>query len=154
MKLELLEIGATSEWRKTVTETDIVLYAGITGDFNPAHMDAAAAAEGPYGGRIAHGMLTAGFISAAMAHGVPGPGSVYLSQSLKFLHPVRAGDTITARVEVLELKPRTRRVRLRTVCTNQDGKAVLDGEAMVLVPAAPASAAPASAAPASADSAD
>lgn len=135
MQLETLEVGAASEWRKTVTETDIVLYAGITGDFNPAHMDAEAAAAGPFGGRIAHGMLTAGFISAAMAHGVPGPGSVYLSQSLRFLHPVRAGDTITARVEVLELKPRTRRVRLRTQCTNQSGTVVLDGEAMVLVPA-------------------
>ena len=135
MQLETMEVGAASEWRKTVTETDIVLYAGITGDFNPAHMDAEAAASGPFGGRIAHGMLTAGFISAAMAHGVPGPGSVYLSQSLRFLHPVRAGDTITARVEVLELKPRTRRVRLRTQCTNQSGTVVLDGEAMVLVPA-------------------
>ncbi len=139
MDLDTLAIGATSEWRKTVTETDVILYAGITGDFNPVHVDAVAAAASQFGGRIAHGMLTAGFISAAIAHGVPGPGSVYLSQSLAFRHPVRIGDTVTARVEVVEIKARTRRVRLSTVCRNQDGKVVLDGEAVVLVPSAPSS---------------
>lgn len=133
MELESLEIGASSEWSKTVTETDVVLYAGITGDFNPMHMNAVAASTSTFGGRIAHGMLSAGFISAAIAHGVPGPGAVYLSQSLAFRHPVRIGDTVTARVEVLEVKPRTRRVRLATVCRNQDGTIVIAGEAMVLM---------------------
>lgn len=133
MELESLEIGASSEWSKTVTETDVVLYAGITGDFNPMHMNAVTASTSTFGGRIAHGMLSAGFISAAIAHGVPGPGAVYLSQSLAFRHPVRIGDTVTARVEVLEVKPRTRRVRLATVCRNQDGTIVIAGEAMVLM---------------------
>ncbi len=138
MEFDRLAPGDASEFRRTVTETDVELYAGITGDFNPVHMDAVAAASGPFGGRIAHGMLTAGLISAAMANGVPGPGCVYLSQSLAFKLPVRIGDTIVARVEVLEVKPRTRRVRLATVCRNQDGAVVLEGEAMVLVPAPPA----------------
>lgn len=143
MDFDQITVGRTAEWCKTITEADILQYAGITGDFNPVHVDAEAAAQGPYGGRIAHGMLTAGLISAAMANGVPGPGAVYLSQSLTFKLPVRLGDTITAEVEVLEVKPRTRRVRLATRCRNQDGALVLDGEAMVLLPA---SAAPAEAA--------
>ena len=134
MEFESLVVGAASEWSRTITETDVVLYAGITGDFNPVHMNAVHAAAGPFGGRIAHGMLTAGLISAAMAQGVPGPGAVYLSQSLSFRQPVRIGDTITARVEVLEVKPRTRRLRLSTSCRNQEGVVVLDGEAMVLLP--------------------
>lgn len=133
MELEALEIGASSEWSKTVTETDVVLYAGITGDFNPMHVNAVEAAKSSFGGRIAHGMLSAGFISAAIAHGVPGPGAVYLSQSLAFRHPVRVGDTVTARVEVLEVKPRTRRVRLATIVRNQEGTIVIAGEAMVLM---------------------
>jgi 3-hydroxybutyryl-CoA dehydratase len=151
---ERITIGLTSEWRKTVTETDVVLYAGITGDFNPVHVDAIAAAAGPFGGRIAHGMLTAGFISAAMANGVPGPGAVYLSQALAFRLPVHIGDTVTARVTVVEIKARTRRVRLATQCLNQRGEVVLDGEAMVLLPApASADAPPAGAADAAPDEA-
>ncbi len=142
-EFEALSVGTVSEWRKTVTETDVVLYAGITGDFNPVHIDAVAAANSTFGGRIAHGMLTAGFISAAIANGSPGPGAIYLSQSLAFRHPVRIGDTITAQVEIVEIKARTRRVRLNTVCRNQDGTVVLDGEALVLVPA-PASSLPTS----------
>lgn len=148
MDFDQITVGRTAEWRRTITEADIMQYASITGDFNPVHVDAVAAAQGPYGGRIAHGLLTAGLISAAMANGVPGPGAVYLSQSLTFKLPVRLGDTITAEVEVLEVKPRTRRVRLATRCRNQDGVLVLDGEAMVLLPApaAPAEAARAEAA--------
>lgn len=129
-----LAVGQSATMAKTVTEADIVLFAGVTGDFNPVHVDAVAAAASSFGGRIAHGMLSAGFISATIAMRLPGPGTIYLSQSLRFTAPVRAGDTITARVEVLELVPKRRRVRLATVCTNQDGVAVLDGEAVVMVP--------------------
>lgn len=135
MDFETIIVGQTASWTKTITETDVLQYAEITGDANPVHVDAAAAARGPYGERIVHGMLSAGLISAAMANGVPGPGAVYLSQSLQFKLPVRLGETITAEVEVLEVKPRTRRVRLATRCRNASGALVLDGEAMVLLPA-------------------
>jgi 3-hydroxybutyryl-CoA dehydratase len=134
MRFEELEVGQAAEWSKTVTETDVVLYAGITGDLNPAHVDQVAAERGMFGGRIAHGMLSAGFISAVLAMRLPGPGTVYLSQSLRFLRPVRIGDTVTARVEVAELFPAKRRVRLLTACRNQAGEAVIDGEATVLLP--------------------
>lgn len=142
MEFESLAVGNASEWCKTVTETDVVLYAGITGDFNPVHINAVAASQSAFGARIAHGMLTAGFISAAIANGVPGPGAIYLTQSLTFRQPVRIGDTICARVEILEIHQKRRRVRLATVCRNQDGAVVLDGEAVVLVPAVAAAAVP------------
>lgn len=131
----LPSVGDTAQMTRTVTETDVVLFAGITGDMNPAHMDAVAAAAGPFGGRVAHGMLTAGLISAVLAMRLPGPGTIYLTQSLRFVRPVRIGDTVTARVEVLEVMERRRRVRLATVATNQEGETVLDGEAVVMVPA-------------------
>ena len=135
MSFEDLAVGQTAEFTKTVTETDVVLYAGITGDLNPAHIDQVSAEKGRFGGRIAHGMLTAGFISAVLAMKLPGPGTIYLSQSLRFLRPVRIGDTVTARVEVLEIVPVKRRVRLATTCTNQQAEVVVDGEAMVMLPA-------------------
>lgn len=135
MDFETITVGQTASWTKTLTEADVRQFADITGDANPVHVDAEAAARGPYGERIVHGMLTAGLISAAMANGVPGPGAVYLSQALQFKQPVRLGETITAEVEVLEVKPRTRRIRLATRCRNASGALVLDGEAMVLLPA-------------------
>ncbi len=128
-------VGQFAEMGKTVTETDVVLYAGITGDMNPVHVNAVAAAASQFGERIAHGMLTAGFISAALAMKLPGPGAVYLSQSLRFVRPVRIGDTVTARVEVVEVLSTRRRLRLSTLCRNQQGETVVDGEAVVLVPA-------------------
>ena len=133
MRFDELRVGQSAEWAKTVTEADVVLYAGVTGDFNPAHVNAAEAERSRFGGRIAHGMLSAGFISAAIAMKLPGPGTIYLTQSLRFTAPVRIGDTVTARVEVAELLPR-RRVRLTTACRNQRGEVVLDGEATVMVP--------------------
>ena len=136
MEFESLAVGNVSEWSKAVSDADVMQYAQITGDFNPVHVDAEAAAASSFGGRIAHGMLTAGHISAAISNGVPGPGVIYMSQTLSFRRPVRIGDTVTVRIEIIELKPRTRRVRLSTVCRNQDGAVVLDGEAVVLVPAA------------------
>ncbi len=130
-----LAVGQHAEFSKTVTESDVVLYAGITGDFNPVHVNAVEAARGRFGGRIAHGLLSAGFISACIAMKLPGPGTVYLTQSLKFARPVRIGDTVTARVEVLEWHETKRRARLATTCRNQDGDVVIDGEALVMVPA-------------------
>jgi len=134
-RIEDLRVGQGAEWSKTVTEADVVLYAGITGDFNPAHVNEVEAARSRFGGRIAHGMLSAGFISAAIAMRLPGPGAIYLAQTLRFTKPVRVGDTVTARVEVAELLVGKRRVRLTTVCRNQAGEVVIDGEATVLVPA-------------------
>jgi 3-hydroxybutyryl-CoA dehydratase len=134
----VLQVGQVAEMAKTVTETDVVLFAGITGDFNPAHMDEVQAARSRFGGRIAHGMLSAGFISACVAMKLPGPGTIYLTQSLKFTRPVRIGDTVTARVEVLEWNPTKRRARLATTCRNQRDEVVIDGEALVMVPQADA----------------
>jgi 3-hydroxybutyryl-CoA dehydratase len=134
MKIDEIAAGQTAEFTKTVTETDVVLYAGITGDFNPAHVDAVAAEKGMFGGRIAHGMLSAGFISTVLAMKLPGPGTIYLQQSLRFTRPVRIGDTVTARVEVVEVIAPKRRVALRTTVANQNGETVIDGEAMVMVP--------------------
>jgi 3-hydroxybutyryl-CoA dehydratase len=134
MRFEELEVGQRAEFRKTVTEADVVLFAGVTGDLNPAHIDQVAAEASPFGGRIAHGMLTAGLISAVLGTRLPGPGTIYLEQSLRFLRPVRIGDTVTAAVEVLELVPAKRRVRLATTAANQAGETVLKGEALVMVP--------------------
>jgi 3-hydroxybutyryl-CoA dehydratase len=130
-------VGQTAEFRKTVTETDVVLFAGITGDLNPAHIDEVAASASRFGGRIAHGMLSASFISTVLGTRLPGPGTIYLEQSLRFTAPVRIGDTVTARVEVAELLPK-RRARLTTTILNQKGEAVVEGEALVMVPARPA----------------
>ncbi len=134
MRLEDIVVGQSAEFGKTITEADVALFAGITGDFNPVHVDAVAAARSRFGGRIAHGMLSAGLISATLASRLPGPGSIYLTQTLRFTAPVRIGDTVTARVIVVEIIAPKRRVRLSTVCRNQDGLTVLDGEATVLVP--------------------
>lgn len=132
-----MQVGDIAEFAKTVSETDIYLYAGITGDFNPAHVNEAYAKNTFFKTRIAHGMLTAGFISAIIANQLPGPGTIYLKQDLSFLAPVRIGDTITARVEILELNVEKNRVRLKTTCNNQDGVIVLAGEGLVSPPKAP-----------------
>ena len=132
-RFERFAVGQSASMTRTVSESDIVLFAAITGDANPVHLDVAAAQASRFGGRIAHGMLTAGFVSATMAMQLPGPGAVYLSQSLRFLRPVRIGDVITTRVEIIELLLAQRHVRLTTVCRNQADKQVLDGEALILV---------------------
>ena len=132
--MDEIALGETAEFAKTVSETDVYLYAGITGDLNPAHVNEAYAADTFFKGRIAHGMLTAGFISAILGTRLPGPGTIYIRQELNFLAPVRMGDTITARVEVMEKITEKNRLRLRTTCTNQAGKMVLDGEAVVMPP--------------------
>ncbi|MEJ2540231.1 MAG: MaoC family dehydratase [Gemmatimonadota bacterium] len=131
-----LRVGMTAESSRTVTEADIVLFAGITGDLNPVHVDEVAARRSRFGGRIAHGILTAGYVSATIGMKLPGPGAIYMEQTLRFTRPVRIGDTVTATVQVVEIDEEKRRVRLRTRCANQDGKNVLDGEALVLIPEA------------------
>ena len=134
--IDQIKVGDAAEFAKTVTETDVYLYAGITGDLNPAHINEAYAKGTFFKSRIAHGMLTAGFISSILGMQLPGPGTIYMRQSLSFLAPVRFGDTITARAEVVEVIAEKNRVRLKTTCTNQDGIVVLDGEALVSPPKA------------------
>jgi 3-hydroxybutyryl-CoA dehydratase len=133
MRLEEIEVGSSAEHTKTITEADLILFAGITGDFNPLHMNAEAAARSRFGGRIAHGMLTASLLSTLVGMKIPGKDALYMSQTLRFTKPVRIGDTITARAEVLEVMRAKRRVRMRTTCRNQDGETVLEGEALVMV---------------------
>ena len=135
--MDAISLGDAAEFTKTVTETDVYLYAGITGDLNPAHINQTYAEGTFFKGRIAHGMLTAGFISSILGMQLPGPGTIYLSQTLKFLAPVRMGDTITGRAEVVEIIKEKNRLRLQTTCRNQDGTLVLDGEALVSPPKAP-----------------
>jgi 3-hydroxybutyryl-CoA dehydratase len=128
-----ISIGDTAEFSKTFSEADVYLYAGISGDYNPAHIDETYARNTYFKTRIAHGMLSAGLISAVIGTQLPGPGSIYLRQTLTFLAPVRMGDTITAHVEVVE-KIDGKKVCLKTTCINQDAVMVLEGEALVSPP--------------------
>jgi 3-hydroxybutyryl-CoA dehydratase len=129
--VEDLSIGMSAETTKTITDADIVLFAGVSTDFNAVHMDEEYARTTPFGGRIAHGMLSASLLSSVLGNQLPGPGVVYLSQSLRFRAPVRIGDTVHARVTVKEVIAEKSRVVLDTVCTVLD-KVVIDGEAMVM----------------------
>ena len=129
------QIGDTASFTKTLSESDIYLFAGITGDMNPVHVDAVAAADSVFEGRIAHGMLVASFICTVLGLKLPGPGTIHVSQSIDFLAPVRAGDTLTAQVEVVALQTDgKRRMTLRTTVRNQHGSAVVDGTAVVKPP--------------------
>ena len=132
--IDALTVGQTAEHATAVSAREVELFAEATGDRNPVHLDEAIAAKSQFGGRIAHGMLTAGFVSAAIASKLPGPGSIYLGQTLRFTRPVRIGDTVTVRLEVVEIISSKKRVRLSTTCTNQNGETVMDGEATVMVP--------------------
>ncbi len=132
--MEELKMGDTAEIQKTISETDVYLYAGITGDMNPAHLNEEYARGTFFKTRIAHGMLIAGLISTILGNKLPGPGTIYTHQSVDFLAPVRFGDTITARAEVVGLDAEKNRVRLKTTCMNQEGTLVLDGEAFVSPP--------------------
>ena len=129
-----IKVGDRAQFAKTISESDVYLYAGITGDFNPAHINAEYAKETFFKTRIAHGMLTAGFISTVLGNYLPGPGTIYLHQDLRFKAPVHMGDTIQALVEVIDVNEDKNRVRLKTTCTNQDGTIVLSGEAAVSPP--------------------
>ncbi len=132
--IEELQVGETAKFSKTVSETDVYLFAGVTGDLNPAHVNEDYAKNTFFKTRIAHGMLSAGFISAVIGTQLPGPGTVYMRQEVRFLAPVKFGDTVTAVVEVAEIIADKKRVRLKTYCVNQDNTTVVDGEALVSPP--------------------
>ena len=134
--IEELKIGDTASFSKTVSESDVYLFAGVTGDLNPAHVNEDFAKDTFFKTRIAHGMLSAGFISAVIGTKLPGPGTIYMRQELKFTAPVRIGDTVKAIVEVIEIVADKKRVRLKTYCVNQDNTTVVDGEALVSPPRA------------------
>jgi 3-hydroxybutyryl-CoA dehydratase len=131
-RLQDMRVGDRATFTKTVSEADVYGYAGITGDFNPMHINAVYAAESVFERRVAHGMLCAGFISTVLGMQLPGPGVIYLSQSLRFLKPVYFGDTITAEVEVAELFEEKNRVRFATRCYNQDALIVAEGESLLM----------------------
>lgn len=130
---EDLSVGMTASYGKTLTETDIILFSGISGDTNPVHLNQEYAEKTRFKGRIAHGMLSASFISAVLGAKLPGPGAIYVSQSLRFTAPVRHGQTVVARCTVIELIPEKRRAVLLTQCFVGD-TLVVDGEAVVMVP--------------------
>jgi 3-hydroxybutyryl-CoA dehydratase len=131
--LEDLTVGQSAEATRPVTDADIVAFAAVTGDDNPLHLDEAYAAATPFGGRIAHGMLSAGYISAVIGTRLPGPGAIYVSQSLRFRRPVRIGDRVTTRAEISAIDQARARVTIKTTCL-VEGKTVVDGEAEVMVP--------------------
>lgn len=131
-----MKVGDSASFTKTVTETDVVLYAGISGDFNPAHINDEEAKKGMFGRRIAHGMLSAGFISNVLGTTLPGPGTIYMGQELRFTKPVFIGDTVTATLTVHEIIPEKNRAKLETVVTNQRGEVVITGMATVMPPKA------------------
>ncbi len=135
--IEELRVGDRAEFSKTITETDVVMYAGLTGDLNPAHVNEEYAKKTFFKTRIAHGMLGAGLISTVLGNKLPGPGTIWIRQELNFLAPVHIGDTLTASAEVLEIMTDAKRVRARTTCVNQEGTLVLDGEAIVSPPRKP-----------------
>lgn len=134
--LEDLAVGMSAVFGKTVTEADIMAFAGVSGDTNPIHLHEGFAKASRFGQRIAHGMLSASFISTVVGTKLPGPGSIYVSQSLNFKAPVKIGDTVTARCEIVEIVPERKRIKLKTECLCGD-KVVLDGEAVILVPSRP-----------------
>lgn len=130
---DALTVGQQAELHKTIEERDLQLFAAVSGDNNPVHLDAAFAAETLFKERIAHGMFSGALISAAIACQLPGPGSIYLSQNLRFSRPVKLGDNLRVQLEVLEKRPKGR-VLLATRVFNQKGEQVVDGEAEVMAP--------------------
>ena len=128
---EDMHIGQTASIGKTITEADILLFAAVSLDTNPVHMDAEAAAASVFKERVAHGMLSAGLISAVLGTRLPGPGTIYLAQTLQFRRPVKIGDTVTATAEVTALDAEKKRATLKTTCT-VSGKTVIEGEATVM----------------------
>ena len=136
MTIQEMKIGDHASVTKTVSETDVYLFAGITGDLNPAHTNEVAASKTMFKTRIAHGMLGAGFISAVLGMYLPGPGTIYMGQELKFTKPVHIGDTVTATATVEEIILEKNRVILDTTVVNQDGEIVIKGKVTVMPPKA------------------
>ena len=132
-----LKVGQSAEMTRVVAAADLEAFAEVSGDNNPVHLDEDYARTTQFGGRIAHGMLSAAYVSAVLGTRLPGPGAIYLSQSLRFRRPVRIGDAVTARVTVKALDERRGQATLETVC-EVGGKAVMDGEATVMAPRRPA----------------
>lgn len=128
-----IKLGDSAAWSRTITEADIQNFAGVSGDFNSIHIDEQYAKTTRFKGRIAHGFLTASFISAIIGNELPGRSGVYLKQDLCFLAPVRIGDTIVCKVKVMEKIDAKKRIRLRTVCSNEKGEDVVDGEALLML---------------------
>ncbi len=135
--IEDLAEGMTAAFGKTVTDADVLMFAGVSGDTNPVHLNEEFAIGTPFGGRIAHGMLTASLISTVFGTKLPGPGCIYLSQTLKFLAPVRVGETVRAEVTIKSIDRERRRCVFETVC-KVGGKNVLEGEAVIMVSRRPA----------------
>jgi 3-hydroxybutyryl-CoA dehydratase len=135
--IEELRVGDRAEFSKTLSETDVYLYAGVTGDLNPAHINEEYAGKTFFKTRIVHGMLLGGLISGVLGNKLPGPGTIYIRQEMDFLAPVRFGDTVTAAVEIAEINREKKRVTLKTTCVNQEGTVVLEGEAVVSPPKKP-----------------
>ena len=131
--LEDLSVGQSAELTMTVSEQGIESFAQVTGDVNPVHLDEAYAATTPFKTRIAHGMLSAGYISAVIGTKLPGPGAIYVGQTLRFKRPVKIGDEVTARCPITEIDQEKARIVLETVCTVAD-KPVVEGEATIMVP--------------------
>jgi 3-hydroxybutyryl-CoA dehydratase len=128
-----LKVGQTAQISKEITASDLSMFAAVTGDFNPAHFDPVYAAGTHFKERIAHGMIAAGLISGVIGMKLPGPGTVYVQQTLNFLAPIRINDVVTVKVEVTDLLEKNR-VKLKTTVSNQEGVVAVDGEALVVVP--------------------
>jgi 3-hydroxybutyryl-CoA dehydratase len=131
MRYDEMTVGMAAERTRVVSDALVRAYAELTEDFNPLHVDDEIANKSRFGGRIAHGMLSAGLVSAVLGMDMPGPGALWLTQTIKFTRPVMVGDTLRTRVEVIELMPTKRRARLATTCRNQKGEMTLDGEALI-----------------------
>ena len=133
------QIGQTAEITQTITAQDVETFADLVGDHNPLHLDEEAAKASRFGARIAHGALTAALVSTVLGTKLPGPGTIFLEQQTRFTKPVYIGDTVTARVEVIDWENERRRVRVKTVCENGSGEIVLTGDALVIAPDASSS---------------
>lgn len=128
-----ISVGQRASLTRTISDSDVAQFAALTGDSNPLHVDDAFAAQSRFGRRVAHGLLSAGLISALLGTKLPGPGAIYLQQTLRFVRPVYPGDTVTATVEVVACGAGRRTATLRTTCANAAGHIVLEGEAIVLL---------------------
>lgn len=133
--IDNIYVGQTAEFKKQLTNEDVFSFSMASGDINPVHLDEEAGKNSVFGQRVVHGILVSGLISAVIANKLPGNGSIYLGQELRFTRPTFIGDTVTAKVEVIAVDTEKNRVRLKTTCSNQHGDVVITGEALVLAPA-------------------
>ena len=129
-----LKVGQKASFAKTITETDVYLFAGISGDINPAHLNEEYAKGTFFKTRIAHGLISAGLVSGVLGNIMPGHGTIWMNQNLNFLAPVHFGDTITATVEITEKLEEKKRIKIKAVCTNQNGVVVLEGDGLASPP--------------------